>query len=72
MYGADIGELVVFKRGLNGGTTEYDSSVWYLSNEQSVNTTDWKYGQVGLSDADRYQVVLLFIPDIFVNCPWLN
>ena len=59
MYGADIGELIVFKRGLNGGTIEYDSTVWYLSDEQSVNETDWKYGQVGLSDRDRYQVGLV-------------
>ena len=54
MYGVDIGELFVSKTGLDGGA---QTLIWFLAGQQSVNSTDWKYGQVGVADANPFQVL---------------
>ena len=57
MYGADIGEMLVFSRGF-GSNSQLEDSLWYLAKEQSVNSTDWKFGQVGLFLTYDYQVCI--------------
>ena len=56
MYGADIGEMIVFGRGL-GSNSLLEDTLWYLVKEQSANSTDWKFAQVGLYFNYDYQVM---------------
>ncbi|XP_022096405.1 MAM and LDL-receptor class A domain-containing protein 1-like [Acanthaster planci] len=55
MYGSDIGEMLIFSRG-RGNNSRLEESLWYLQKEQSVNSTDWKFGQVGLYFNYDYQI----------------
>ncbi|XP_022097777.1 MAM and LDL-receptor class A domain-containing protein 2-like [Acanthaster planci] len=52
MYGVDIGELLVLKSTLSS-----EAVIWFLSGQQSTNSTDWKYGQVGVTDSNPFQVM---------------
>ncbi|XP_038052723.1 MAM and LDL-receptor class A domain-containing protein 1-like [Patiria miniata] len=52
MYGADIGELFVLKT-----VSSLETVVWFLSGQQSSNSTDWKYGQIGVTDTIPFQMM---------------
>ncbi|XP_072014819.1 MAM and LDL-receptor class A domain-containing protein 2-like [Amphiura filiformis] len=57
MWGTDMGDLSVYVLSDPGGAAEYTIR-WSLSGQQSLSGTDWNSAQIGLAEAQPFQIFI--------------